>query len=190
MRNKFKLLIRLFCIFMKIGLFTLGGGYAMIPLIQREMVDRYKYIDEKQMVEILAVAGSMPGSIAVNIATFVGYKIAGFRGAVFSTVGNVLPSFAIIYIISFFMRQFSDLEIIKFAFDGIRVGVVALIFKALISVFRQSPKGAVPYVIIAAAFLLVLFDLINAIFIIIAAALTGIAYTALKAVIPAGRMQK
>lgn len=189
-KKRLRLLSTLFFVFVKIGLFTLGGGYAMIPLIQREVVEKHKFIDDKQIVEILAVSGSMPGSVAVNIATFIGFRIAGFTGAVAATVGNVLPSFTIIYIISFFMRKFLELEAVSFAFNGIRVGVVALIVKALVTVFKQSPKGAVPYLIMAFAFLAVVLDLVSAIAVIVASALAGLLYAAISAAAERRRLSK
>lgn len=173
--DRLKHIFTLFLVFLKVGTFTFGGGYAMIPLIEREIVDKRKYIEKKEVIEILAVAGTMPGSVAINIATFVGYKIEGFLGALVSIFGSVLPSFTIIYIISFFLRQFESLEVIKFAFNGIRIGVVALILKALISLYRQSPKGVLPYIIMGAAFIFVAFFGVNAIYVIIVSALVGLA---------------
>lgn len=187
MKYKLKDILTLFFVFMKIGAFTFGGGYAMIPLIEREIVDKRKYIEKKEVIEIIAVAGSMPGSVAINIGTFIGYKIAGFTGALASILGGIIPSFVIIYIISFFLRQFENLEVIRFAFDGIRVAVVALILKALTSLYRQSPKGVLPYIIMGAAFIFVTFLRVSAIYTIIASACIGLAATLFASRGKAGR---
>lgn len=181
MKQKLKNIFTLFFVFMKIGAFAFGGGYAMIPFIEREIVDQRKYIDKKDVMEILAVAGTMPGSVAVNMATFVGYRTAGFAGALTATLGNVLPAFTLIFLISFLLRQFREIEVVRFALDGVLVAVVALILKALLTLFKQSPKGAIPYLIMGSAFLCVAFLGVNAICIIIASAAIGLAASLLAA---------
>ncbi len=180
-KNKLKNILILFFSFLKIGTFTFGGGYAMIPLIDREIVEKRKYIDGKDLIEMVAVSESTPGPVAINIATFVGYKIDGFLGALATTLGVVLPSFLIIILISYFLRQFESIEIVKYAFNGIRIAVAALIFKALLSLWKQSPKGILPYIIISAAFLSVAFFGVNAIVVIIASACLGLAGSLLAA---------
>ena len=106
MNDKLKRALSLFATFFKIGLFTFGGGYAMIPLIEKEIVDKKKWITGDDILEIFAISESTPGPIAINSATFVGYKTAGFLGALFATLGVVLPSFTIIFILSFFLEKF------------------------------------------------------------------------------------
>ena len=128
-----KRLITLFTTFFKIGAFTFGGGYAMIPLIQRETVEKHKWITEDDILDIIAIAESTPGPIAINSATFVGYKTAGFLGAVMATLGVVLPSFCIILVISYVLREFREIKAVQYAFEGIRAGVLALLIKALVS---------------------------------------------------------
>ena len=111
MKNKWKTLWQVFATFFKIGAFTFGGGYAMIPLIQRETVDNHKWVTEDDILEIIAIAESTPGPIAINSATFVGYRTCGVLGSVAATLGVVLPSFAIIFALSFVLRQFQELRL-------------------------------------------------------------------------------
>ena len=113
--------------FFKIGLFTLGGGYAMIPIIQEEVVERHKWIEKEQMLDLIAIAQSCPGVFAINISTFVGYKIGKVKGAFCTTLGAALPSFLIILLIAIFFRQFQDHPTVAAIFRGIRPAVVALI---------------------------------------------------------------
>ena len=177
MKHDSKNILRLFLTFAKIGAFTFGGGYAMIPLIQKETVEKHQWISDDDILDIVAIAESTPGPIAINAATFVGHKVCGFWGSFASTLGVVLPSFLIIYAISFVLRQFSELRIIKYAFNGIRAGVLALILKALISMFKQCPKSIFAYIIAATSFFAVAFLNINVILVILACAVAGIAYS-------------
>ncbi len=167
-------LLRLFWTFFKIGAFTFGGGYAMIPLIQRETVEKHKWISDDDILEIIAIAESTPGPIAINSATFVGYKICGVLGAAAATLGVVLPSFVIILLISFILQQFQHLKAVQYAFHGIRAGVLALLIKALWSMYQKSPKGWAGYVVMGAAFILTAFFDVNILFVIVGCALFGI----------------
>ena len=168
---------QLFLTFLKIGAFTFGGGYAMIPLISREVCDEKKWLTENDIIEVVAIAESTPGPIAVNSATFVGYKTAGFWGAFFATLGVVLPSFVIITIISFVLKEFGNLRAVKYAFWGIRAGVLALILKALVSMYKACPKGIISYIIAAGAFILTALVGFNAIYVIIGCAVLGLVYS-------------
>lgn len=174
MNKKFKILFELFLCFFKIGAFTFGGGYAMIPLIQAETVENKKWITDEDILDIVAIAESTPGPIAINTATFVGQKVAGVLGSVAATLGIVAPSFIIIYIISFFLRQFEEIKAVKYAFEGIRAGVLALIVKAVISMYKQSPKGIVAYVIMLSAFIIPAFLNVSVIYALIGAGLVGL----------------
>ena len=174
MTEKLKRLWTLFAVFFKIGAFTFGGGYAMIPLIEREVAEKRGWIESQDMLDIIAIAESTPGPIAINSATFVGYKTAGVFGAACATLGVVLPSFLIISLISYVLAQFSELKPVQYAFNGIRAGVLALIFKALWSMYKKCPKSPLAYIIMALSFVIAAFTDINVIFIIIGAALTGI----------------
>ncbi len=165
---------KLFLTFLRIGAFTFGGGYAMIPLIQREIVEKNKWLTDEDILDIIAIAESTPGPIAINSATFVGYKVAGFFGAFFSTLGVVLPSFIIILVISFVLEQFEALTAVQYAFNGIRAGVMALIVKALINMYKKCPKGWVTYVVIGASFAVVTFFNVNVLYVIIGCAVFGL----------------
>ena len=154
MKNKWKTLWQVFATFFKIGAFTFGGGYAMIPLIQRETVDNHKWVTEDDILEIIAIAESTPGPIAINSATFVGYRTCGVLGSVAATLGVVLPSFVIIFAISFVLRQFQELKAVQYAFQGIRAGVMALLCKALWGMYKKNKKNWASYTIMAGSFLL------------------------------------
>ena len=116
-----------FTTFFKIGIFTLGGGYAMIPLIEEEVVNRKQWVTKEEMLDLIAIAQSCPGVFAINIATFIGYKLNKVRGAIATTLGTALPSFLIILAIAVFFKQFEDNKIVAAMFRGIRPAVVALI---------------------------------------------------------------
>ncbi len=172
--KKFSTLFKIFSTFFKIGAFTFGGGYAMIPLIQKEAVEKNKWVTDDDILEIIAIAESTPGPIAINSATFVGYRACGFLGSLFATLGVVLPSFLIILAISFVLREFQDLRAVQYAFQGIRAGVLALLFKALWGMYKKAPKGWVSYVVMAGAFLATAFLNINVLYVIIGCAVFGL----------------
>ena len=177
MDNKFRKALKLFLVFFKIGAFSFGGGYAMIPLIQKEACDKKKWISEQDIFEIIAIAESTPGPIAINSATFIGYKVAGTLGSVFATLGVVTPSFIIILLISYVLRQFESIKAVRYAFSGIRAGVLALIIKALISMYKQCPKDIFSYILAGAAFVVSAFFEINALYIILSCAVLGLSYS-------------
>lgn len=127
----FKLLI-LFLTFMKIGALTFGGGYAMIPIIEEEVTKKRKWISEIEIMDILAISESTPGPIAVNTATYVGYKVAGIVGGIIATIGLTIPSFVIIFVISFFYQDFMKWPVIAAMFKGLKVGVIILLFSAVL----------------------------------------------------------
>ena len=166
--------LSLFLTFMKIGTFTFGGGYAMIPLIQREVVEEKKWINESELMDMIAIAESTPGPIAINSATFVGHHVGGFWGAFCATVGVILPSFAIIAAISYVLQQFERLRAVKYAFMGIRAGVLALILKAFWNMARQIPKKAISCCIAAAAFVLATLLKLNVLLVIVLCAAAGL----------------
>ena len=166
--------LSLFLTFMKIGTFTFGGGYAMIPLIQREVVEEKKWINESELMDMIAIAESTPGPIAINSATFGGHHVGGFWGAFCATVGVILPSFAIIAAISYVLQQFERLRAVKYAFLGIRAGVLALILKAFWNMARQIPKKAVSCCIAATAFVLAALLKLNVLVVIVLCAAAGL----------------
>lgn len=174
LESKSKKVFQLFLVFLKIGAFTFGGGYAMIPIIQKEIVENKKWITDDDILEIIAIAESTPGPIAINSATFVGYRVAGFFGAMFATLGVVLPSFVIILLISFVLREFQHIPAVQYAFNGIRAGVLALLIKALVSMYKKAPKGLISYIVMGASFIITAFFDINVLFVIIGCAVFGL----------------
>ena len=174
MNNK----LDLFLTFFKIGAFTFGGGYAMVPLIREEAVEKKKWISDEDMLDIIAIAESTPGPIAINSATFVGYKTAGVLGSACATLGVVLPSFLIIVLLGALLDKFSYLKPVKYAFFGIRAGVLALVLKALISMFKKCRKDVLGYILMAAAFVWVaVFGFSSIAILAICAAVGYLAYT-------------
>jgi chromate transporter len=143
------LLLDLFLTFAKIGLFTFGGGYVMISIIEDNCVERKKWISHEEMMDITVIAESTPGPIAINCATFTGYKQAGLRGALAATVGMVLPSFVIIYGISMFLDNFLEIPLIAHAFQGIKVAVGLLILDAGLTMLKKMRKETLPRLIMA-----------------------------------------
>ena len=139
--NKFKNSIKLFLTMFKIGLFTFGGGYAMLALLENEFVEKREWLTKEDFLNMLAIAESTPGPIAINSATFIGYKTAGVMGAAFATLGVCLPSFIIIYIISLFFDAFLSLKFVQYAFLGIRACVVYLIASAGFKLFKGIKKN-------------------------------------------------
>ncbi|MBP3409627.1 MAG: chromate transporter [Clostridia bacterium] len=174
MNNKASTLLKLFLTFLKIGAFTFGGGYAMIPLIQKEAVEKQQWVTDDDILEIIAIAESTPGPIAINAATFVGFRTCGFWGAFCATFGVVLPSFVIITIISRVLQQFQALHAVRYAFMGIRAAVLALILKALWNMYCKCPKHPAAYVIAAVAFILVALLGVNVMLVILLCAAVGL----------------
>lgn len=149
-RNGMKKLLLLFWEFFKIGLFTFGGGYAMVAVIERTLVEKKKWIEQEEFMDVIAIAESTPGPIAINSATYIGYKVKGFWGSVFATLGVVLPSLIVIYIISLFFDQFLALEYVGYAFKGIQACVAFLIVSAGIKMLKPLKKNAFNIIIITA----------------------------------------
>ena len=149
----------------------------MIPLIQKEVVEKHNWITDEDVLDIVAIAESTPGPIAINSATFVGYRTAGTYGAFIATFGVILPSFLVILLVSFLLRQYGDIRPIQYAFQGIRAGVLALIVNALFSMYRQAPKHLFSYLVMLAAFILVAFLQISPVFVILACAIAGILFS-------------
>ena len=176
--KKFKLILDLFITFLKIGLFTFGGGYAMISVFEHEFVERKKWIEQSDFYDLIAVAESTPGPIAINSATFIGYKQAGFFGSLFSTIGIVLPSLIIIFVISLFFDKFLSITLVAYAFKGIQACVAFLILRAGVKMIKKL-KGVFPIIItsvVGVAFiLLTLFAVdFSSIWFIIAGACVGL----------------
>ncbi len=154
-KQKLKQLLEVFWAFFKIGAFTFGGGYAMIPIIEREAVDKKGWVSKDDILDIVAIAESTPGPIAINSATFVGYRACGVAGSACATLGVVLPSFIIISLIAAVLQQFGDMRLVQYAFFGIRAGVLALVLKALWSMYKKNEKNPFSYAVMIAAFVAV-----------------------------------
>ncbi len=146
-----KLLVELFLTFARIGAFTFGGGYAMISLIEDICVTKKNWISHEEMMELTIIAESTPGPIAINAATYVGYKQGGFWGSVFSTVGMVIPSFVIIYLISTALDNFLEITWIASAFKGIKIGVGILIFQVALTMVKKMKSAPLPRIIACTA---------------------------------------
>ena len=169
-----KTLIDLFFTFCRIGGLTFGGGYAMLPIIQKEIVEEKKWATEEEVLDYYAVGQCTPGIIAVNTATFIGYKVHGIIGAIVATLGVVFPSLIIITIIAALLKNFANYSIVQHAFSGIRVVVIALIVSAILKLAKTSIKNSTTSIIAIIAFILVAFVNLSPIYIVIAAACIGL----------------
>jgi chromate transporter len=169
---------QLFYTYLKIGTFTLGGGYAMLPLIQREVVDRQGWIDEEEFLNMIALAQAAPGLIAVNSAIFIGWRIGGWRGVCGAVLGAVLPSFLIILAIAMIFQEWKELPAVEAAFKGIRPAVVALIAAPLFKMAKSAKISWTTAVIPVAAALLIWLGHVNPVWVILATILLTIASVA------------
>lgn len=175
MKNR---LLDLFLTFLKIGATTFGGGYAMIPLIRHDVVEKKKWLEEDELIEILAIAESTPGPIAINVATYTGYRIKGFFGSLLATLAIVLPSFFIIFAVSLLYNFVRDNQIIVAAFMGIKAAVALLILSAGFRLFKKMKKSWYSIIVMIFAIgALIIFDLFaisfSSIFLILSGALLG-----------------
>ena len=162
--------------FFKIGIFTLGGGYAMIPLIEEEVVNRKQWVSKDEMLDLIAIAQSCPGVFAINIATFIGYKLNKTRGAIATTIGTALPSFLIILAIAMFFSQFKDNPYVAAMFKGIRPAVVALIAVPTFNLGKRAQLNKWTIWIPIVSALLIWLLGVSPIWIIIAAGIGGYIY--------------
>ena len=153
--------LSLFFTMLKIGLFTFGGGYAMIALLENEFVEKKKYMEKDEFLDMVAIAESTPGPIAINAATYIGYKRAGFLGSLMATIGVCIPSFVIIFAISLFFDAFLSFKLVEYAFHGIQVCVVYLVFSAGLKMLKQMKKNAFSITIVSTVVLcMLLFSLL------------------------------
>ncbi|HHV95195.1 MAG TPA: chromate transporter [Clostridiaceae bacterium] len=172
--NKFKQFFEIFITFFKIGSFTFGGGYAMIPLIEREVVYNKGWVSTEDIIDYFAICESIPGAIAINSAALIGYKTAGRKGSIAAVIGVVLPSFIIINIIAAFFTRFQYNPIVQAAFKGIRSAVVGLVGKAAFKIGKSSIKDKIGLIITIITVILVVFFDIHAILAIIGGAAFGL----------------
>lgn len=164
----------LFITFARIGGLTFGGGYAMLPMLQKEVVERYHWATEDELMDYYAIGQCTPGIIAVNTATFIGYKRRGAVGGAAATAGVVFPSLVIITIIAAFIQNFAQLDVVRHAFAGIRVAVCALVLGAILKLWKSGVKNVMGVCIFSAAFVVTAFLGVSPVYIVIAAALLGI----------------
>lgn len=169
-----KELWELFAIFFKMGSFTFGGGYAMLPIIQEEIVNKRNWATDEEILDYYAIGQSTPGIIAVNTATFIGYNQKGIIGGIVATLGIVSPSIILITIIATFFKNFQDYVLVQHAFAGIRVVVAALIFNTVLKMYKDSVKDWVGILLFISSFLLLIFLDITPIIVIITSATIGI----------------
>ena len=164
---------QLFSAWFRMGLFTFGGGYAMLPMIQKEVIDKYHWATEDEIMDYYAIGQCTPGIIAVNTATFVGYKMRGVLGGIVATLGVVSPSLIIIGVIAKLISNFSSLAVVQHALAGIQVAVCVLMYFAISKMYKKGVKDAPAFVIFAAAFILAYFTNISTVLLVIVAGAVG-----------------
>lgn len=181
MKDKLKQLGRLFITFAVVGVTTFGGGYAMLPALQREVVEKRRWATDEEVMDWYAIGQCTPGVIAVNTATFVGQKLAGVLGGIFATLGVVFPSLVIITIIAAFIQNFAHLPAVQSAFAGIRVCVCVLILNAVVKLWKKSVVDWKTLLIFIAVFACSVFLSISPVIYVLAAAIAGITVKELEA---------
>lgn len=170
------ILLDLFWTFVKIGITSFGGGYTMIALIEREIVEKKKWLNSEEMLNVFAIAETTPGPISINSSTYVGYHKAGILGACVATLGVILPSFVIIFVISFFISFFQSNVWIAYALKGMRIGALVLILNAVIRMYKKTEKVIFGLLILILTFLVTLFTNFNIIYTLLSCAAIGIIY--------------
>lgn len=171
------ILLKLFAAFARVGVLTFGGGYAMIPMLEREIVDRRGWATNEELMDYYAVGQCTPGVIAVNTATFIGYKTAGNIGGIVATLGVIFPSFVIITVIAGIIQNFADIPAVKSAFAGIRVCVCVLIFNSVVKLWNSAVKDKAALVLCLLVFVLSVFFSISPIVFVVFCAAAGILLT-------------
>ena len=172
-----KTLLQLFLAFARVGVMTFGGGYAMIPILEREIVDRHGWATSEELMDYYAVGQCTPGVIAVNTATFVGYSVAGVPGGIIATLGVVFPSLVIITVIAGILTNFADLPAVRSAFAAIRVCVCVLIFNAVVKLWKKAVPDKATLVLFLLVFLLSVFLDLSPIVFVVLCAVAGIVLT-------------
>ena len=169
-----KMLFTLFASFFKVGIMTFGGGIAMFPILEREIVDNKKWATKEELIDYYAVGQCTPGIIAVNAATFIGHKVKGVMGGIFATIGVVFPSVIIILILASFLKSLTSISYVQSAFCAIRVAVCALVISSVLGLIKKGIKDSLGIIIAIMSFLLIVFLDISPVFIVLAAIITGI----------------
>ena len=175
-----KTLWELFSTWFKMGAFTFGGGYAMLPMIQREVIEKHHWVTEDDIMDYYAIGQVTPGIIAVNTATFVGYDVAGIIGGIVATLGVITPSLIIISIIAGLITNFSELAVVQHALKGIQVAVCVLMFHAVVNLFKKGVKTLPTFLIFLFAFLLAYFTSIPTMVLVVIAGVVGYVLTILN----------
>lgn len=160
--------------FLRIGGFTFGGGYAMLPMLEREVVEKYKWVTDTDLVDYYALGQCTPGIIAVNVATLIGYKQRGWLGGIIATLGVITPSLVIILVLASMLNAFADIELVQHAFAGLRVGVGALILNSVIKLFKKNVKDTRSIVLFICAFICVAIIKISPIIVVFGAVVIGL----------------
>ncbi len=171
---------KLFTLFVKIGSMMIGGGYSMLPLLIRELVEKNHIITEDELTDYMAVAQCTPGVIAINTATFVGYKVRRVRGAIIASLGVILVPMALIIVIAAVLQNFASYPIVQHVFAGIRIAVCALISAAVLKLFKKTVVNPTTFVMFLLAFLFVAVGGVSPVFIVLGAAIVGLAWGWMK----------
>ena len=172
-----KVLLNLYFAWFKIGLFTFGGGYAMLPLIQKEVIDKHHWASEEEILDYYAIGQCTPGIIAVNTATFVGYYQKGIPGAIAGTLGVVSPSLIIITLIAALISNFMEIEVVQHALGGINVAVCMLMMNAIMNLWNKSIKNIASFTIFALALVLSLFTHLSTVYLVVIAGVLGVVFS-------------
>lgn len=175
-----KQLLSLYWIFFKLGIVNFGGGYALLPLLQKELVEKRGWTTDEEMTDYYAIGQCTPGAIAINVSTFIGYKIKGVLGAIATTIGFISPAFFVIFIIATVLNNFADLEVVKSAFAAIRVCVFVLILSAIIKLSKKSIVDKITLGIALIVLLLAIFTNIPLFVYVIVAGITGLMVNFIK----------
>ncbi len=174
------MLLEIFLIFFKIGAFTFGGGFAMLPIIKKEISDKRGWIEEEKFLDAIAVAQSSPGPVAVNLSIYTGYELAGFKGAVVATLGTVLPSFLIILVVARFLYQYRNNPVLDRIFMGVTPGIVGLIAAAVYGLIKSSKFERYKLLISLGGFLIIVLLGVSPIYVILVAAAASIIKNSLE----------
>ena len=161
---------KIFAVFFKMGLFTFGGGYAMLPILKSEVAEKYKWVSEEELLNYYSVGQCTPGMIAVNAASFIGYKLRKLSGLIAATMGVIAPSVIIILLVALILRQYMDNQYVQWAFGGIRISVVALIINTVADMWKKGVKRVRDYMVFAVALVLLFLCHLSAIVIVLLAA--------------------
>ncbi len=165
---------QLYTAWFKMGLFTFGGGYAMLPMIQKEVIEHYGWATEEEVMNYYAIGQCLPGIIAINTATFIGYRLKGVIGGVVSTLGVISPSFIIIVAIAGLISNFSELTVVQYALSGINVAVCVLMFNTIVNLWQKNIKNIGSITVFVAAFVLAMFTDISTVYLVIGAGILGV----------------